>query len=93
METPRKRKRKSQKKKTKKTRKPRLALFGGSKYYPLGGWNDFIDFVKPEEAHGRLLQLAQLHCGADAEKLKFVWYHVVNVRTGERVAEHVPTEG
>lgn len=59
---------------TKKIR--RYAVFAGTNYYPLGGWDDFKDsFSLPEEARARV---------AEEQKPKgIMWAYAIDLETGE----------
>ena len=56
----------------------RYLLFAGDRYYPAGGWNDFVDsFDTKEEA---------LERAWEALSGMFDWYHIIDHETGEEVA-------
>ncbi len=54
-----------------------FALFAGSDYYPDGGWKDYRGAFDTE----RDALIAAAALGAD-------WFHVVNLPTGEIVAQN-----
>ena len=54
----------------------RYLLFGGSSYYPAGGWKDFLGSYDSE-----LECLRALLSGERTD-----WYHVIDSTTGEAVA-------
>lgn len=56
------------------------ALFAGDVYYPQGGWHDLIGrFATKDEAIAR---------GIAEYDTPYAWWHVVDVATGELLAEH-----
>jgi hypothetical protein len=59
----------------------RFLLFAGDKYYPSGGWHDFIgafDSVEEAGAHAR-------KTNDEFNYTCFGWYHVVDSETREKV--------
>lgn len=62
----------------------RFLLFAGSRYYPSGGWGDFLgDFESAREARGEFKRLyrEQTKLSSDA------WYEVVDTVTMKKVID------
>lgn len=51
--------------------KPRYLLFAGSTYYPMPGWNDFVDWYRTME---EALEAASYRTNDD-------WWHIVDTET------------
>lgn len=62
---------------------PRFLLFGGSRYYPGGGFNDLITshLTTPEEVSSAIEDLIKDSLYSTEDYNTYHWYHVVDADT------------
>lgn len=70
-----------------------FALFAGDRYYPGGGWSDFVGkFDNLDEAYARYIQGPTNEDEPDEDGFvatyKYGWGHVVNLESGNIVARY-----
>jgi hypothetical protein len=61
----------------------RYLLFSGEHYYPLGGWEDFIE--SSDDLNGLIAR-------SPPEKVSWGWWHIVDTQTSSIVASHAERE-
>lgn len=64
----------------------RYLLFAGRRYYPVGGWGDFIDSFDTEEDAAEHVRAANKQAARDGKLRPFEWHEVVDTGVAPWVA-------